>query len=659
MTMLAQAMALAAQNYQAGNVPAAEQICRQILEADPRHADALHLLGIIAYGAAQYDRAGEYIAAALQISEGDARFHNSLGIVRQRQGRMEEAIASYRRALELQPELAEVHNNLGNAFKNQGQLTEALACYQRALQRRPDFAEALNNIGNVCRAQGRTAEAMAWYRRALQLKPDFAEAYVNIAALLREKDRQLDEALGYCQQALHLRPQSAEAHNTLGSILKDLGLLDDAVAALRRAVELHPDSPAYHSDLIYTLHFHPASDPALLAQEAGRWHERHAAPLAGRVQRHANRPDPERRLRVGYVSPDFRGHPIGLFLLPLLSAHDRNKVEVFCYASVVVPDQTTQRLREFANWWRDVTALTDEQLARLVREDVIDILVDLSAHMSGHRLLTFARKPAPVQVTYLAYCSTTGVRTVDYRLTDPYLDPPGAATDYAEQSMRLPESYWCYQPMIDVEPSGPLSALATGRLTFGCLNNLCKMTGPTLVLWRQLLQRVPGARLLLHAHAGSHRERVRQFFAAGGVAPERIEFSRAVSLPDYFDLYRRIDIALDPFPYGGGTTTFDALWMGVPVVSLVGKTAVGRAGLCILSNAGLPDLVARTPEEYLNIASNLAADLPGLVELRAGLRTRLQRSPLTDAKRFAGHVEAAYRAMWHHWCGQHESGASL
>jgi protein O-GlcNAc transferase len=667
MPTIAEAMALAEQHYQGGNFPAAEQLCRQILLADPRHADALHLLGILAYGAGQCDLAGEYIEAALQVNETDARYHNSLGIVRQRQGRIDEATASYQRALALQPGLAEVHSNLGTVFKNQGKIADALACYERALERNPDYAEAHNNLGNLWKLQGRTAEALACYRRALQLKPDSAEVYTNIASILREKEHRLDEALAYCQHALRLRPQTAEAHDTLGSILKDMGLLDEAVAAQRRAVELHPASPAFHSNLICTLHYHPASDPAPLREEARRWNDRHAAPLAHHIKPHGNHPDPERRLRVGYVSPDFRGHPVGLFLLPLLTAHDRGQVEVFCYSSVAVADQTTQRLRHFADCWRDVASLTDEQRARLVREDAIDILVDLSAHMSGHCLLTFARKPAPVQVTYLAYCSTTGVSAIDYRLTDPFLDTPccgmvsdhATASEYTEQSVWLPESYWCYQPVIEVEAAGPLPARGAGHTTFGCLNNFCKATEPALALWRELLRGVPDAHLLLHAHPGSHRDRVRHFFAAGGVAPERIAFSEAVSLPEYFDLYHRIDIGLDPFPYGGGTTTFDALWMGVPVVSLVGRTAVGRAGLSILSNAGLPELVARTPEEYLNIAAGLAADLPRLEELRAGLRTRLQRSPLTDAVRFAGSIETAYRAMWRRWCASLRNSPSM
>ena len=298
-----------------------------------------------------------------------------------------------------------------------------------------------------------------------------------------------------------------------------------------------------------------------------------------------------------------------------------------------------------------MAGLSDERLAEVIRADRIDILVDLSAHMASNRLLVFARKPAPVQVTYLAYCSTTGLHTMDYRLTDPFLDPPGQPQPYySEESVWLPETYWCYRPLLDVPPAGPLPARAAGHVTFGCLNNFCKVTPSTLAAWRDLLGAVPGSRLLLHAHAGSHRERVRAFFAEGGVDSGRVEFVGLVPLPEYLALYDRIDVGLDPFPYAGGTTTCDALWRGVPVISLAGQTAVARAGLSILSNAGLPELVARTPEEYVRLATDLARDLPRLVSLRSGLRGRLERSPLTDAPRFARNVEGALRGMWRRWC---------
>jgi protein O-GlcNAc transferase len=277
--------------------------------------------------------------------------------------------------------------------------------------------------------------------------------------------------------------------------------------------------------------------------------------------------------------------------------------------------------------------------------------VDLTMHMAGSRLLAFARRPAPVQVTYLAYCGTTGLDAINYRLTDPYLDPPGAEEGaYAEESVRLPETYWCYRPMAEAPAVGELPALRAGHVTFGCVNHFCKASVPALETWAALLRAVPGSRLLLHAEPGAHRQRVRDLFTGYGVAPERVEFSGLVSLPAYFELYRQLDIALDPFPFGGGTTSCDALWMGVPLVTLAGRTAVGRSGASILSNLGLPRLIAQDAEQYVRIAADLAADVKQLAELRAALRDRMLASPLMDAPRLARHVEAAYRAVWRRWC---------
>jgi protein O-GlcNAc transferase len=369
------------------------------------------------------------------------------------------------------------------------------------------------------------------------------------------------------------------------------------------------------------------------------------------IQPHANERDPERRLRIGYVSPDFREHVVGRFLLPLLTSHDKRAVEVFAYAHVPRPDALTESLRACTDSWRSIVGLSDAQAADLIRQDRIDILVDLTMHMDRNRLLVFARKPAPIQATYLAYCASTGLETMDYRLSDPYLDPPGMDESvYSERTIRLPETYWCYQPASETPEVSPLPALERGYVTFGCLNNFCKVSEPTLAAWAKLLRAVPRSQLLLHAHAGSHRLRVQGFLEHEGLEPARVRFTGIVPLREYFQLYHRIDIALDTFPYGGGTTTCDALWMGVPVVSLVGPTAVGRGGLSILSNVGLPELVGGKEEDYVRIGREWAGDLPRLSHLRSTLRQRMASSPLMDGPHLARNVEAAYRQMWRTWC---------
>ena len=366
-------------------------------------------------------------------------------------------------------------SNLGFALWSQRKLDEAAACCRRATELKPGYPEAHNNLGIVLYDQGKLDEAVACYRRALELKPDYAEA-----------------------------------HNNLGTALKDQGMLEDAVACYRRALELKPDYTKAHTDLVYVQMFCSGYDARTLYEEHRRWNREHAAPLAKFIQPLPNDRSPDRRLRVGYVSPDFWNHPVGRFLLPLLESHDHASFEIFCYASVVLPDAITDRCRAHADVWRDVLGLSDEQVALAIRQDRIDILVDLTMHMRDSRLLVFARKPAPVQVTYLAYCGTTGLSTMDYRLTDPYLDPPGQDERfYSEQSIRLPETYWCYRPAIETPPVNALPAVKAGHVSFGSLNNFCKVTSPTLAAWSRILQEVPGSRLFLHARAGSHRDRVR------------------------------------------------------------------------------------------------------------------------------------------------------
>ncbi len=567
-------------------------------------------------------------------------------------GKLDEAVACYRRVLQLKPDFAEAHNNLGNALNGQRKLDAAVACYRRALELKPGYAEAHYNLGAAFKDQGRLDAAIACYRRTLELKPDYAKAQNNLGNVLRDQGK-LDEAVACYRRALELKPDYAAAHANLGSAWKDQGKLDEAIACYRRALELKPDFAKAHSSLVYTQLFCPGCDARTLYEEHRRWNRRHAEPLGKFVLPHPNDRAADRTLRIGYLSPDFCSHPVGRFLLPLLESHDHESFEIFCYASVRTPDAMTDRFRAHADVWRDVLDLSDEQVAQTIRQDGVDILVDLTMHMGNNRVLVFARKPAPVQVTYLVYCGTTGLGTMDYRLTDPYLDPPGQDERfYCEQSVRLPETYWCYRPPIETPPVNALPALEGGRVTFGCLNNFCKVTSPTLAAWSRLLQAVSGSRLLLHAHAGSHRDRVREVLAEQGVSAGRLTFVDLLPMAEYFGVYQRIDVALDTFPYGGGTTTCDALWMGAPAVSLAGQTAVGRGGLSILSNVGLPELVARDSEQYVRIAVDLANDLPRLSGLRATLRDRMRASPLMDAPRFARNVEAAYRKMWQCWCAR-------
>jgi predicted O-linked N-acetylglucosamine transferase (SPINDLY family) len=724
MPTIPQALATAVQHHQAGRLQAAEQIYREILAVEPNHADAWHLLGVVACQVGKHEAGIQHMRRAIELVENAAPFHSNLGTALKDQGKLAEAIACYRRALELNPDSAEVHNDLGTALKGQGRLDEAVACYRRALELKPDFASVHNRLGNALKDQGRWDEAVACYRRALELKPDFPEACNNLGTALGEQGK-LDEAVGCYRRALELKPDFAEAcnnlgnalkaqrkleeaiacyrralelspklveahnnlglalhaqgnldeaiacyrralelnpgladlHNNLGFVTQEQGRLDEAVACYRRALELDPNDAGNHSNLVYVLHFCPGYDAKTIYEEHRRWNRQFAEPLAKSIAPYANDRCADRPLRIGYVSPDFRDHVIGHNLLPLFRQHDRRHFEILCYSNVLRPDEITARFQGYAGVWRNVVGLADEALARLVREDRIDILVDLALHMARNRLLVFARKPAPVQVTFAGYPGTTGLSAIDCRLTDRHLDPPGFDDPcYSEESIRLPDTFWCYDPLSGEPAVNPLPALENDCVTFGCLDNFCKINASVLKLWAQVLKAVDRSQLVILAAEGSHRRHTLDLLEQQGVAPDRVTFAGRLPHARYLELYHRIDIGLDTFPYNGHTTSLDSFWMGVPVVTIVGQTVVGRAGLSQLRNLGLPELIAQTPEQFVSIAVALAGDLPRLSALRATLRDRMQQSRLMDAPRFARNIEAAYRTIWQRWCATQPSG---
>ena len=502
-------------------------------------------------------------------------------------------------------------------LKSAGQLEQAAAAYREALRLKPDYAEAHNNLGIALGAQGEIESAIEAYQHALSIKPDLVGAY-----------------------------------NNLGNAFKNTGQHDEAIAAYREALRLQPNYAEAHSNLLFELHYQQAGDAKTIHQESLIWNQRHAGPLKKFIQLHTNSRDPQRRLKIGYVSADFRKHVVGWNLLPLLEQHDRKHFEIICYSNVVRTDAMTESIRNTCAMWRNIAGVADQQAAQMIRDDQIDILIDLALHTSLNRLLLFALKPAPIQMTYLGYPGSTGLDTIDYRLSDPHLDPPETDLSvYSEETIHLPETYWCYQPGGSTPLIAPPPVKAAGYITFGCLNNFAKVSPMALELWSQILQATAHARLIIHSHPGTHRNKIREHFGKNAITMDRIEFTEHQAWLDYLNTYSRIDIGLDPIPYNGGITSCDSLWMGVPVVSLAGRTAVGRAGKSILSNIDLQELVANTPEEYVGIAVKLAGDLPRLTELRHTLRERMQTSPLMDARRFTRNMEVIYRDIWRKWCG--------
>jgi protein O-GlcNAc transferase len=550
------------------------------------------------------------------------------------------------------PELtAEALCEQGGKLIAQRRLEEALAACQKAVELKPDLAESHYNLAMALRELGSIEPAIAAYRQAIQIKPAFAEAHNNLGNLLRSQGR-LDEAVDSLQQAIALKNEFAHAHSNLGNVLREKGRLDDAIACFRKAISLRPDANPIWSNLLYILHYHPDYDAKKIYEEHRAWAEPLEAAVAGEIRAHSNDRSQTRRLKIGYVSADFRYHAAANFLLPLLRHHDPKNVEIFCYSGVRRPDAITGQIRQMTHAWRDGFGMSDAELAEQIRADEIDILVDLSVHMAGNRLPVFARKPAPVQITWLGYPSTTGLKTIDYRLTDPLLDPPGGDEYYSEKSIRLPKSFWCYQPPAQTPEVNPLPALEKGSLTFGCLNNFAKTTPRVLQLWSEVLRAVPNSRMLIHTLHGDHRNSVLEVFSRAGVHPDRIEFIERLPPDKYFQLYHRLDFCLDPFPYPGHTTLLDGLWMGVPSITIPGSTAVSRGASCILSILGLSDWIARTPEEYVSKAVAMNHALRKLADLRNTLRRRLQQSPLMDGQGFAAAMEEALRRVWRRYSSQ-------
>jgi protein O-GlcNAc transferase len=611
-------------HHLAGRLTEAEALYRDVLAEHPDHAGALHLLGVLVGQLGRPDDAVTLIQRAIGLNPAAPQYYSNLGKFLDDQGRVDEAIASLRTAARLAPDYAEPLSNLSALLNASGQFDEAALAAGEASRLQPGLAAAHNNLGNALRGQGRTDEAFDAYRTALQLAP-----------------------------------RAAEVHGNLGVLLKDTGRISEAIEAFRTALELRPGYVEAQHQLLNAIHYDPSFDAVAIRDAARRWNREQAAALSRAIQPHQNDRSPDRRLRVGYVSPDFRDHPVGLNLLPLYRAQSHVDLEIFTYANVVRPDALTEEFRSLSDQWRSTVGWSHQQLAAAVRQDAIDILVDLTLHASGNRLFAFALKPAPVQVTFAGYPGTTGLETIDYRLTDPYLDPPGVTDGfYAEASFRLPETFWCVDPAADEIPVGPLPALDRRHVTFGCLNNFCKVNEACLRLWARVLTAVPGSHLLVSSPAGAHRQRVLAFLDAEGVAPARVAFAGRQPRRDYLRLYDGIDIALDTLPYNGHTTSLDAFWMGVPVVTLVGSTVVGRAGLSQAVNLGAEELVAWTPDDFVRIAERLSSDLSRLALVRTSLRERMRRSPLMDGPRFARHIGAAYREMWRRWCAGGESKAS-
>jgi protein O-GlcNAc transferase len=625
-----------------------------------QEAERLLEEGIALEGRGQLEEALERYEAAVGLAPGLARAHFNRGNILLDKGDAAGALAAYEQAVKYKPDSAAAHYNIGSAHLRLGNTGEAMAACRQAIALKPDFADAHVSLGMALGSQaqslGKFDQAEASFRRVLEINPGLAEAHNNLALVFSRSNR-LAESIASFERAIKIKGDYADAYANLGCALKDIGRLAEALDTLHRALEIDPHNVIAHNNLLF-IHNYVGDLPAgQLLADAKRFGEV-AARLAQPRTRWQNMPDPGRVLRVGFVSGDLSGHPVGFFLegvLAALTSGPAGTLELFAYPTLACDDETSARLRACCKGWHSAIGLSDEALAQRIAEDRIDILIDLSGHTAHNRLTMFAWKPAPVQVSWLGYFATTGLAAIDYFIADPCTLPPGQEVHFSEQIWRLPETRLCFTAPADDVAVGPLPALANGYVTFGSFNNLSKMNDTVVALWAQVLNAVPDSRLFLKYQQlgeASVRQGTRERFAAHGIKPERLILEAYVPRTNYLAAYQRVDIGLDPFPFPGGTTTAEALWMGIPVLTLAGERFLSRQGVGLLMNAGLPDWIATDTRDYLARAVSHASDLQRLASLRRGLRKQVLDSPVFDAPRFARHFEAALREMWRKWCSE-------
>jgi predicted O-linked N-acetylglucosamine transferase (SPINDLY family) len=619
---------------------------------EPRHVEAHNNLGTIFKSQRKFAEAEAYFLAALAVNPDFAAGYINLALLRQTQSRFSEAAEDYRRVLRLAPDSAVAQLGFGQVLQKLGQREEARQRFEEAIRLDPSYADAHLSLAYLCQLSGRNDEAIVHCQNALRFHPDWPEAYSNLCVAWADIGRH-DEAIAAGERAIALLPNFAMAHSNVAVSLQNQGLLEAALAAHRRAVACDPDNSGLHSNLLYALNYPAASTADALFAEHLAWGQRHAEPLTQASAPHTNERSPERRLRIGYVSPNFCDHAVNFFTQPILAAHDHERFEIYCYADVDQPGDTTRVLQGYADHWRDVLAKSDAEVAEQIRADGIDILVDLTGHIAGGKRMTlFARKPAPIQITYIGYQNTTGMSAMDYRLTDAYSDPPGATEHlHTERLERLPTTFFCYQPSTYAPPVGALPATSNDYVTFGSINAFTKVTPQVLDAWTEILLQVPQSKLVIRADmTNSLQRRLAETFAGRGIGIERLELINRLPRPRYLELIARLDVALDPFPFNGHTTTCDSLWQGVPVITLSGETYVSRFGGSGLATLGLHELITHSREEYIAAAVALANDRARLENYRATLRERMAASPLLDFTTFTRNLEAAYRRMWREWC---------
>lgn len=698
-------LAEAFQHHQAGEWVSAQRYYERALELEPNNSTAWHYLGMVAFQTCQLDRAAFCLERSIDLSTHPAMSYTLLGRVREASGDFDSAIVSYQKAVEMSPESVETHVSLGIVLRRRGRPEAAAQCFQQALAINSQSFEARNNLANVLQELGHIAAATDHYEQAVALDPSAAEPHSNLAALLHDQGR-IGEAIRHYEHAIKLKPKLVVAHIGLGNAYHSEGQLERAIQCYEKALQLLDYMPvvegvkadaaarergsalnnlgsahlklgdyeqglAYFEQAMLVLPGYEDATANLLLSVNYREESRakiieqckRAVPalLSGSIHAHnwaAREHDPERRLRIGYVSPDFRQHSLAYFLEPILSHHDHQTFLVYAYYNNRYFDEVTERLKQYAQGWRNVAYWDDETVAAKVVEDEIDILVDLAGRTQGHRLGVFALRPAPLQMTYLGYPTVTAVSAIQFRITDEWVDPLSEQWLENEQPLRLPKSYFCYRPDPRAPEVGSPPVFNRGYITFGCFNNYAKVSPKLLTAWVTILNTVPQSRLLLKAQAYGDetvRQRVLAQFEHGGIERARVELlSLTRSVDEHLAHYLDVDIALDTYPYNGAVTTCEALWMGVPVVTWCGETHTSRIGRSLLSTLGLTMFLAESQEQYVSAAVRAAANPGELAPLRVGLRGLMKLSPLRAEAAHTRALEKHYRDCWRQYVGDRE-----
>ncbi len=638
----------------AGHVGDAQACYRKALALSPRHAQVQYLLGSLLGQGGALNEARSLLEQAVAIEPAFLEAHAILGNVRSLSSDPHGARASYERAISLDPQNHALYNNLGHLLKDSGQTEEAATCFEEAARLGPEHADYAYQLGTLYGALNRPEQAIDWNERAIRLNEGLVEAHTNLAAIYKSLGF-IEESMLSLERALALRPEGTIELNNMGLVYLDQARHAEAADAFRQALDADPGFSAAHSNLLLSSHYSAGRAREDVFADHRSWAQKQEARLEGFDPAYENPPEPARRLRVGYVSPDFREHSVARFIEPVLRQHDADHFEAYLYVTHPCTDSVADRLRGLVDGrWRDVHGLTDDQALHRIREDRIDILVDLAGHTAGNRLSLFAEKPAPVQLTWLGYPDTTGLKAIGHRLVDAWTDPEGGSEAYhSETLIRLEGGFLCFEPPAESPPPSPPPMMASGHVTFGSFNTLCKLNHDVLSQWAAILRAVSGSRLILKAvqlRDEANRDRVQGLFQAEGVADRVETIGWLDSREDHLGLYGRVDVALDPFPYNGTTTTCEALWMGVPVLTLAGEAHAGRVGTSLLNQIGHPELIAATRNDYQSLAVALANDSARLEALRDGLRSAMQKSQLLDASGFTFSLETVYRTLWTEWC---------